>query len=92
MEAMLVAAVTATVSFAMIYFSNDCQPLGPDQSEDYPLQLFCADGQYNSMATAFFNTPERSVRSLFHNPPGRLFCACSIHQISVFTVHCVSAM
>uniref|UniRef100_A0A8C7JN80 Chloride channel protein n=1 Tax=Oncorhynchus kisutch TaxID=8019 RepID=A0A8C7JN80_ONCKI len=73
MEAMLVAAVTATVSFAMIYFSNDCQPLGPDQSEDYPLQLFCADGEYNSMATAFFNTPERSVRSLFHNPPGRLF-------------------
>lgn len=34
------------------------------------LQLFCADGEYNSMATAFFNTPERSVRSLFHNPPG----------------------
>uniref|UniRef100_A0A6Q2XGZ1 Chloride channel protein n=1 Tax=Esox lucius TaxID=8010 RepID=A0A6Q2XGZ1_ESOLU len=70
MEAMLVAAVTATVSFSMIYFSNDCQPLGPDQSEDYQLQLFCADGEYNSMATTFFNTPERSVRSLFHNPPG----------------------
>ncbi|XP_073689288.1 H(+)/Cl(-) exchange transporter 7 isoform X1 [Garra rufa] len=70
MEAMLVAAVTATVSFAMIYFSNDCQPLGQDNSEEYPLQLFCADGEYNSMATAFFNTPERSVRSLFHNPPG----------------------
>ncbi|KAL4659085.1 H(+)/Cl(-) exchange transporter 7 [Arapaima gigas] len=70
MEAMLVAAVTATVSFAMIYFSNDCQPLGQDQAENYPLQLFCADGEYNSMATAFFNTPERSVRSLFHNPPG----------------------
>ncbi|KAJ8345071.1 hypothetical protein SKAU_G00292640 [Synaphobranchus kaupii] len=70
MEAMLVAAVTAAVSFTMIYFSNDCQPLGPDQSEEYPLQLFCDDGEYNSMATAFFNTPERSVRSLFHNPPG----------------------
>uniref|UniRef100_A0A672L5X3 Chloride channel protein n=1 Tax=Sinocyclocheilus grahami TaxID=75366 RepID=A0A672L5X3_SINGR len=70
MEAMLVAAVTATVSFAMIYFSNDCQPLGQDKAEEYPLQLFCADGEYNSMATAFFNTPERSVRSLFHNPPG----------------------
>ncbi|XP_056609081.1 H(+)/Cl(-) exchange transporter 7 isoform X1 [Triplophysa dalaica] len=70
MEAMLVAAVTATVSFAMIYFSNDCQPLGPDHNEEYPLQLFCSDGEYNSMATAFFNTPERSVRSLFHNPPG----------------------
>uniref|UniRef100_A0A671PJK6 Chloride channel protein n=1 Tax=Sinocyclocheilus anshuiensis TaxID=1608454 RepID=A0A671PJK6_9TELE len=70
MEAMLVAAVTATISFAMIYFSNDCQPLGQDNTEEYSLQLFCADGEYNSMATAFFNTPERSVRSLFHNPPG----------------------
>uniref|UniRef100_A0A3Q2XN72 Chloride channel protein n=1 Tax=Hippocampus comes TaxID=109280 RepID=A0A3Q2XN72_HIPCM len=70
MEAMLVAAVTATVSFTMIYFSDDCQPLGPEHTEEYPLQLFCADGEYNSMATAFFNTPERSVRSLFHNQPG----------------------
>ncbi|XP_041086744.1 H(+)/Cl(-) exchange transporter 7-like [Polyodon spathula] len=69
MEAVLVAAVTATVSFAMIYFSNDCQPLGEDQAE-YPLQLFCSDGEYNSMATAFFNTPEKSVRSLLHDPPG----------------------
>ncbi|XP_068193122.1 H(+)/Cl(-) exchange transporter 7-like isoform X1 [Antennarius striatus] len=70
MEAMLVAAVTATVSFTMIYFSNDCQPLGPEHNEEYPLQLFCADGEYNAMATAFFNTPERSVRSLLHNQPG----------------------
>nr|XP_046271423.1 H(+)/Cl(-) exchange transporter 7 isoform X2 [Scatophagus argus] len=70
MEAMLVAAVTATVSFTMIYFSSDCQPLGPEHTEEYPLQLFCADGEYNSMATAFFNTPERSVRSLFHDQPG----------------------
>ncbi|XP_036445690.1 H(+)/Cl(-) exchange transporter 7 [Colossoma macropomum] len=71
MEAMLVAAVTATVSFAMIYFSNDCQPLDTQKSsEEYPLQGFCADGEYNAMATAFFNTPEKSVRSLFHSPPG----------------------
>lgn len=39
MEAMLVAAVTAAVSFIMIYFSNDCQPLGPDSAEDHPLQV-----------------------------------------------------
>ncbi|KAL2101742.1 hypothetical protein ACEWY4_003503 [Coilia grayii] len=73
MEAMLVSAVTATVSFTMIYFSNDCQPLpGPPEKtqEDNHLQLFCADGEYNSMASAFFNTPERSVISLFHSPPG----------------------
>uniref|UniRef100_A0A4W4H6I5 Chloride channel protein n=1 Tax=Electrophorus electricus TaxID=8005 RepID=A0A4W4H6I5_ELEEL len=70
MEAMMVAAVTASVSFAMIYLSNDCKPLKMDNSEEYPLQLFCADGEYNAMATTFFNTPERSVRSLFHNPRG----------------------
>ncbi|XP_027897993.1 H(+)/Cl(-) exchange transporter 7 isoform X2 [Xiphophorus couchianus] len=69
-EAMLVAAVNATVAFILIYFSTDCQPLGPDQSEEYPLQLFCADGEFNAMATTFFNTPEKSVRSLFHNPTG----------------------
>ncbi|XP_038618791.1 H(+)/Cl(-) exchange transporter 7 isoform X2 [Tachyglossus aculeatus] len=68
-EAMLVAAVTATVAFVMIYSSRDCQPL-QGNSMSYPLQLFCADGEYNSMAAAFFNTPEKSVVSLFHDPPG----------------------
>ncbi|KAK2097273.1 H(+)/Cl(-) exchange transporter 7 [Saguinus oedipus] len=128
-EAMLVAAVTATVAFVLIYSSRDCQPL-QGSSMSYPLQdclqepcrglgrglpaawnsrrtlagplpglglgrvssfasvtvaltqwqghmavytvhLFCADGEYNSMAAAFFNTPEKSVVSLFHDPPGR---------------------
>uniref|UniRef100_A0A2K6M6Q6 Chloride channel protein n=1 Tax=Rhinopithecus bieti TaxID=61621 RepID=A0A2K6M6Q6_RHIBE len=68
-EAMLVAAVTATVAFVLIYSSRDCQPL-QGGSMSYPLQLFCADGEYNSMAAAFFNTPEKSVVSLFHDPPG----------------------
>ncbi|KAM3826955.1 H(+)/Cl(-) exchange transporter 7 isoform 4-T4 [Vipera latastei] len=49
--------------------STDCQPL-QDNSMAYPLQLFCPDGQYNSMAAAFFNTPEKSVVRLFHDPPG----------------------
>ncbi|EPQ07972.1 H(+)/Cl(-) exchange transporter 7 [Myotis brandtii] len=68
-EAMLVAAVTATVAFVLIYSSRDCQPL-QGNSVSYPLQLFCADGEYNSMAAAFFNTPEKSVVGLFHDPPG----------------------
>ncbi|XP_060116791.1 H(+)/Cl(-) exchange transporter 7 [Heteronotia binoei] len=69
LEAMLVGAVTAAVGFVMIYSSQDCQPLQGNRVT-YPLQLFCADGEYNSMATAFFNTPEKSVVSLFHDPPG----------------------
>ncbi|MBN3313613.1 CLCN7 protein, partial [Atractosteus spatula] len=49
MEAMLVAAVTAAVSFAMIYFSNDCQPLGEDRAE-YPLQA----SSYNPLTLGLF--------------------------------------
>uniref|UniRef100_S4RVL2 Chloride channel protein n=1 Tax=Petromyzon marinus TaxID=7757 RepID=S4RVL2_PETMA len=58
-------------------------------SECFPTKLFCNDGEYNSMATTFFNTPEKSVRSLFHDPPGTynpvtlgLFC------LSYFLVAC----
>ncbi|KAM5152398.1 H(+)/Cl(-) exchange transporter 7 isoform 2-T4 [Mantella aurantiaca] len=68
-EATLVAAVTATIAFVLIYSSSDCQPLREGSSE-YPLQLFCPDGQYNAMASAFFTTPESSVRRLFHDPAG----------------------
>ncbi|XP_064415257.1 H(+)/Cl(-) exchange transporter 7 [Latimeria chalumnae] len=87
-EAVLVAAVTATVSFVMIYYSTDCQPLGPD-SVEYPLQLFCADGEYNSMATTFFNTPEKSVRSLFHDPAGTYNpTTLSLFTVSYFFLAC----
>lgn len=48
MEAMLVAAVTATVSFTMIYFSNDCQPLDSEHAEEYPLQVL-QDSQYRKL-------------------------------------------
>lgn len=37
-EAMLVAAVTATVAFVLIYSSRDCQPL-QGSSVSYPLQV-----------------------------------------------------
>lgn len=33
------------------------------------LQLYCMDGQYNALASIWFQTPEASVRSLFHDPP-----------------------
>lgn len=86
-EAMLVAAVTATVAFVLIYSSRDCQPL-QGSSVSYPLQLFCADGEYNSMAAAFFNTPEKSVVSLFHDPPGACLCSklCAVGPLSPLAV------
>ena len=71
LECMLVASMSAVVGFVLMYYkSDDCQPIGRDLVSKFPVQLFCNDGQYNAMAGLFFQTPEQSVRSLFHDPPG----------------------
>ncbi|GAB6030892.1 hypothetical protein CHUAL_007724 [Chamberlinius hualienensis] len=78
MEAGLVAMATATIGFMMIFQLNDCKYLGEDPSK-ITLQLFCGDGEFNVLSALWFQTPELSVRSLFHDPPGShqmlsLFC------------------
>lgn len=70
-ECTIVAAISAVVGFILsFYFNNDCQPIGRDLVSKYPVQLFCDDGQYNALSGLFFQTPEKSVKSLFHDPPG----------------------
>ncbi|XP_067006232.2 H(+)/Cl(-) exchange transporter 7 [Anabrus simplex] len=69
LEAVIVAAISATLGFVMIYLLNDCRPLGQDPTK-FPLQLYCGDGEYNVVGAIWFQTPEASVRSLFHDPPG----------------------
>ncbi|XP_065201753.1 H(+)/Cl(-) exchange transporter 7 [Planococcus citri] len=66
MEALVVAAMSATVAILMIYFSGDCKPLGDDPTL-YPVQMFCPDGQYNTAAALWLQVPEASVRSFFHD-------------------------
>ncbi|CAH0719483.1 unnamed protein product, partial [Brenthis ino] len=68
-EACLVAGVTATSGFLMMFLLDDCRPLGEDPTK-VPLQLFCADGEYNTVAAIWFQTPEASVRSFLHDPMG----------------------
>nr|XP_023026606.1 H(+)/Cl(-) exchange transporter 7 [Leptinotarsa decemlineata] len=67
-EACIVAAVSATAGCLMVFIINDCKPLGQDPTK-YPTQVYCLDGQYNVLASIWFQTPEASVRSLFHDPP-----------------------
>ncbi|CAG9773741.1 unnamed protein product [Ceutorhynchus assimilis] len=67
-EACLVAAVSATAGFLLMYLINDCRPRGQDPTK-FPTQLYCTDGQYNVLASIWFQTPEASVRSFFHDPP-----------------------
>uniref|UniRef100_A0A1A9V4S9 Chloride channel protein n=1 Tax=Glossina austeni TaxID=7395 RepID=A0A1A9V4S9_GLOAU len=69
LEAAFVAMLGVSMACAMIYFINDCRPLGNDPTE-YPTQLFCEDNEYNAVAALWFQTPEATVRSLFHDPPG----------------------
>lgn len=44
LEAMIVAAVTATAGFLMIYLVSDCKPYGNDPT-DNPIQMYCNDGE-----------------------------------------------
>ncbi|XP_050316045.1 H(+)/Cl(-) exchange transporter 7 isoform X2 [Anthonomus grandis grandis] len=68
-EACIVAAVTATVGFLLMFtLNNDCRPKGMGPVK-YATQLYCKDGEYNIMASLWFQTPEASVKSLFHDPP-----------------------
>ena len=68
-EALVVAALSATLGFSMIYFLNDCKPLGQDPTK-FPIQMYCKEGEYSAVAALWFQTPESSVRSLFHDPKG----------------------
>lgn len=67
-EAMLVAAVSASVFFLFIYLQDDCQSFDVQRTE-VPIQAFCNDGEVSTVATLLLQTPEKSVRSLFHDPP-----------------------
>lgn len=69
MEAVIMASLSATLACAMMYAINDCRALGQDPTQS-PIQLFCEDTEYNAAASLWFQTPESSVKSLFHDPPG----------------------
>ncbi|XP_017769929.1 PREDICTED: H(+)/Cl(-) exchange transporter 7 [Nicrophorus vespilloides] len=83
MEACLVATMTATAGFLMIYLLNDCKPLGQDPTK-FPTQVYCGDGQYNVLASIWFQTPEASVRSLFHDPPNTHNVASLFYFVIVY--------
>lgn len=67
-EAVLVAVLTATLACMMMFTISDCRPLGVDPTL-HPVQLFCKDNEYNAAAALWFQTPEASVKALFHDPP-----------------------
>jgi chloride channel 7 len=72
-EVLLVAATTVVIAFLLIFTTvNECRPIKTQLELNSPtIQLFCPDGQYNTMATIVFSTPEQAVRNLFHSEIGK---------------------
>ena len=72
-ELVLVASTTVVLAFILIFSTmNECRPIKTQTELNSPtIQLFCPDGQYNTMATIVFSTPEQAVRNLFHSEIGR---------------------
>ncbi|XP_055385312.1 H(+)/Cl(-) exchange transporter 7 [Condylostylus longicornis] len=89
-EAGFVAAIGVTAAACMMYLINDCRPLGNDPTE-YPVQLFCEDTEYNVVAALWFQTPEATVKSLLHDPPGshKIF-TLAIFFVIYFILSCIT--
>eukprot|EP00043_Microstomoeca_roanoka_P025293 m.8203 g.8203 ORF g.8203 m.8203 type:complete len:863 (-) comp5395_c0_seq1:405-2993(-) len=66
LEVFAVAILTTLVFFTLIFFSDDCLPLGQSPESSSPLQFFCEEHQYSAMGALLFNTPEDSIKNLFH--------------------------
>uniref|UniRef100_A0A182XYX6 Chloride channel protein n=1 Tax=Anopheles stephensi TaxID=30069 RepID=A0A182XYX6_ANOST len=87
LEAAFVAVLGATFACLMAYTINDCRPLGRDPTE-HPVQLFCQDNEYNAAAALWFQTPEATVKALFHDPPG----SHKILTLAAFVLDLLSAV
>ncbi len=70
LEAVIVSMMTATVGFLMILYIKDCHETIKENTVEYPIRYNCHDGDYSVMGALWFNTPEASLRNLFHNVEG----------------------
>lgn len=89
-EAILMSIVSVTAACIMVYMINDCRPLGNDPT-DYPIQLYCEDNEYNAVASLWFQTPEASVKSILHDPPGsHKFLTLTVFTITYYILSCLT--
>ena len=70
-ECILLASLSGIIGFFLSYFfSSDCQSRTSNLVSKNGVQMFCDDGEFNAISGLFFQTPEKSVQSMFHDPPG----------------------
>lgn len=90
LEVLLMAFFTSTIAFMMIFLINDCRSMDIERIP-YPVQLFCSDNEYNVMASLWFQTPEASVKAMFHDPPGSYeLRALFIYALVYYPLSCLT--
>ncbi|KAF7259881.1 hypothetical protein EG68_02929 [Paragonimus skrjabini miyazakii] len=90
LEAMLVSFLTTSIGYSFMWLIRDCSPLA-FTTNPHPLRLMCADNEFNSMSSLLFNTPERSLRTLFHEPPGTFrVTSLAVFFVVYFFVACIT--
>uniref|UniRef100_A0A0N4VDM2 Chloride channel protein n=1 Tax=Enterobius vermicularis TaxID=51028 RepID=A0A0N4VDM2_ENTVE len=67
-ECLLVAAVSAFTGFLTLFVVDDCRAIGVNPELTELNKLWCRKGEYSAVANLFFQSPEESVKSLFHSP------------------------
>lgn len=86
----MIALLTATVACIMFYSISDCRPLGVDPTE-FPVQLFCKDDEYDAGVALWFQTPEASVKALFHDPPAaHRFTTLIVFVLIYWPISCIT--
>eukprot|EP01124_Arcella_intermedia_P007192 TRINITY_DN14358_c0_g1_i2.p1 TRINITY_DN14358_c0_g1~~TRINITY_DN14358_c0_g1_i2.p1 ORF type:complete len:769 (-),score=170.70 TRINITY_DN14358_c0_g1_i2:99-2159(-) len=71
LEALIIAGITATISFSVCYLAPGCVSIGNSTSTDditfRDVGWYCGPGEKNQMAALFLGSGELSVKSLFND-------------------------
>ncbi|KAI7690585.1 H(+)/Cl(-) exchange transporter 7 [Sarcoptes scabiei] len=90
LEAVIVSAATASIGFALMNLLSECLPETTEET-NFPVTLGCPTGQHNVMAALWFNTPEATLKNLFHNKDGAWNVrTLTIFFINYFLISCVT--
>ncbi|KAJ8321226.1 hypothetical protein KUTeg_001220 [Tegillarca granosa] len=92
LEAGLVAAVTTTIAFIGAMLVGECRPIPKSElingTDTAVRTYFCDKGEYNDMATLFFNSQEEAIKQLFHQEGKFSLATLGIFFIVFFFLAC----
>lgn len=90
LEAVIISLLTASIGFAFINLLGDCYSQKTEETE-FPVTYGCSVGQHNVMAALWFNTPESTLKNLFHNRDGTWnMQTLTVFVVTYFFISCVT--